>query len=145
MNYSVLCGYFNSTKIILNRSELLVTRGPLPCRGNRRLSVDQIQQIDSERAYVASSGDPGVMVRGYSYPGGIIPGGQRRRRMLFLLPGKFEMSYGWIYSLNARMTDGSVVQLLGLRTSNVAEFLQFTLEQKLRTLRSAPVNTSIEG
>jgi hypothetical protein len=115
MTYSVLCGYFNSTKIVLNRFELVVTRGPLPCGGNRRLSVDQIQQLDSERAFV---------------PASLLQGGLLRS---FFVPGKFQTCRGWMSSFNARMTDGSVVQLIGLRTPNVAEFLQFTLEQRLTT------------
>ena len=128
MTYSVLCGYFNITKIILNRSELVVTRGPLPCGGNRRLSVNQIQQLDSERSFV---------------PASLLQGGERRN---FFVSGKFEKSRGWMSSLNARMTDGSVVQLIGLRTPNVAEFLQFTLEQRLTTLHKAsPANSTIEG
>src|SRR5262249_12155296 len=40
MTYSVLCGFFNSTKITLTRSDLIVARGPLPCGGNWQLSTN---------------------------------------------------------------------------------------------------------
>jgi hypothetical protein len=48
--------------------------------------------------------------------------------------------------LNARMSDGSVIQLIGLRSPGMAEFLQLALEQKRWTQRNAPpANSAING
>lgn len=120
MAYSVLCGFFNSTKIVLTRSELVVMRGPLPCGGNIRLPLGEIRQIYVDRVFV-----PNTLFRS-----GLAQG--------FILPGRSERTRGWMSSLAARMSDGSVVQLLGLRTATFADSLQFKLEQKLQTLRNSP-------
>jgi hypothetical protein len=129
MTYGVLCGYFNRTSIVLDCFELVVRRGPLPCGGNRRLSGDNIQQLYYDRAYVRVT-----LLQPRPFGG-------------YCFPPRLEFNKGWMYVLNARMSDGSVIQLIGLRRPELAEFLRFAFEQRLRNIRNAaqPGNAAIDG
>ena len=58
LTYATVCGFFNRTIIQVNRVELMVRHGPVPCPGNRTLHVDSIQQLFTQVCTPTNNGQP---------------------------------------------------------------------------------------
>jgi hypothetical protein len=77
VTYTALCGYFNSTKITLTRSELFVQHGPLPYGRGCRVSPRDIKQLYCDQTSGRNGQNPTtglwVSLNAYMVDGTIVP------------------------------------------------------------------------